>query len=820
MNKPVPLTPEALCHLCEPSQFSFQTTEELKDLTEIIGQDRAVQAVHFGIGIQREGYNLYVMGPSGMGKHTMVHQYLEQKASTQEKPSDWCYVNNFEQAHKPRALRLPHGRGAKLALEMEQLMEELTTVIPAAFESEEYRDHVQALEEELKEQQEHAFSELAEAANKQKVKLFRTPSGFAFAPLHDGEVVSPEEFDKLPEKEQAKIESIVSALQEQLQAIIQRIPQWRKETRDKVKALNREVAISAVGSLIEELRKNYAELPEVLSYFDAVEHDVVNNVKDFLKGEEQTEIVIGQQQSDPRALHRYMVNNLVLNNREEGAPVVYLDNPTYLNLVGRAEHIAQFGTLMTDFTLLKPGALHEANGGYLLVDAHKLLTQPYAWEGLKRALYANQVSIEPLEKMWGLASTVSLEPEPIPLDLKVIVMGDRTLYYLLHEYDPDFGELFKVQADFEEHIERSEENNLLMARLIATIGRKEELLPFSRDAVARVIDYASRHVEDAHKLTTHMRSIADLLREADYWAHQRGNALVDGDDIRQAIDQQEHRASRVRERIHEAIQRGDIMIDSSGDMVGQVNALSVMGLGNYSFGQPSRVTATVHIGEGQVVDIEREVEMGGPIHSKGVLILSSFIASRYARKQPLSLSASLVFEQNYGGVEGDSASLAELCALLSALAEAPIKQTLAMTGSVNQHGQVQPIGGVNEKIEGFFEVCRTRGLSGEQGVIIPASNTKNLMLHPDVVEAVAQGQFLIYEVHTVDEALYLLTGIEAGEMDEEGNYPEGSLNARAYERLHEMTLIRQHYAEHAKEKEESEKEEGTESAPEGGPKKE
>ncbi len=820
MNKPVPLTPEALCHLCEPSQFSFQTTEELKDLTEIIGQDRAVQAVHFGIGIQREGYNLYVMGPSGMGKHTMVHQYLEQKASTQEKPSDWCYVNNFEQAHKPRALRLPHGRGAKLALEMEQLMEELTTVIPAAFESEEYRDHVQALEEELKEQQEHAFSELAEAANKQKVKLFRTPSGFAFAPLHDGEVVSPEEFDKLPEKEQAKIESIVSALQEQLQAIIQRIPQWRKETRDKVKALNREVAISAVGSLIEELRKNYAELPEVLSYFDAVEHDVVNNVKDFLKGEEQTEIVIGQQQSDPRALHRYMVNNLVLNNREEGAPVVYLDNPTYLNLVGRAEHIAQFGTLMTDFTLLKPGALHEANGGYLLVDAHKLLTQPYAWEGLKRALYANQVSIEPLEKMWGLASTVSLEPEPIPLDLKVIVMGDRTLYYLLHEYDPDFGELFKVQADFEEHIERSEENNLLMARLIATIGRKEELLPFSRDAVARVIDYASRHVEDAHKLTTHMRSIADLLREADYWAHQRGNALVDGDDIRQAIDQQEHRASRVRERIHEAIQRGDIMIDSSGDMVGQVNALSVMGLGNYSFGQPSRVTATVHIGEGQVVDIEREVEMGGPIHSKGVLILSSFIASRYARKQPLSLSASLVFEQNYGGVEGDSASLAELCALLSALAEAPIKQTLAMTGSVNQHGQVQPIGGVNEKIEGFFEVCRTRGLSGEQGVIIPASNTKNLMLHPDVVEAVAQGQFLIYEVHTVDEALYLLTGIEAGEMDEEGNYPEGSLNALAYERLHEMTLIRQHYAEHAKEKEESEKEEGTESAPEGGPKKE
>ncbi len=805
MNKPVPLTPEALCHHCEPSQFSFTTTSELEDLTEIIGQGRAVQAVHFGIGIQHEGYNLYVMGPAGMGKHTMVHQYLEQKAAEQEKPSDWCYVNNFELAHKPKSLRLPHGRGAKLALDMEQLVEELSTTIPAAFESEEYRDHIQALEEELKEQQEQAFSELSASANKQQVKLFRTPSGFAFAPLHGDEVVSPEDFDKLPEKEQEKIEKIVSSLQEQLQAIIQRIPQWRKETRDKVKALNREVAISAVGSLIEGLRKDYSELPEVLSYFDAVEHDVVNNVKDFIKGEEQSEALSGQS-SDPSALHRYKVNNLVLNNREGGAPVVYLDNPTYLNLVGRAEHIAQFGTLMTDFTLLKPGALHEANGGYLLVDAHKLLTQPYAWEGLKRALYASQISIEPLEKMWGLASTVSLEPEPIPLDLKVVVMGDRTLYYLLHEYDPDFGELFKVQADFEEQIERNPDNNLLMARLIATIGRKERLLPFGRDAVAQVIDYASRHVEDAHKLTTHMRSIADLLREADYWAQQRSNSLVDGDDIRHAIDQQEHRASRVREQIHEAIQRGDIIIDSSGEKVGQVNALSVMGLGNYSFGQPSRVTATVHVGEGGVVDIEREVEMGGPIHSKGVLILSSFIASRYAHKQPLSLTASLVFEQNYGGIEGDSASLAELCALLSALAGAPITQSLAMTGSVNQHGQVQPIGGVNEKIEGFFEVCRARGLSGEQGVIIPARNTKNLMLHPDVVEAVKQGQFQIYEVHTVDQALTLLTGIEPGEANEEGDYPEGSLNAMAYDRLHEMTLIRQHYAEQAKEKEESEKE--------------
>jgi lon-related putative ATP-dependent protease len=806
MTSPKRLPAEALANCCKAEQFGFETTAELEDLTDILGQSRAVKAVHFGIGIQREGYNLYVMGPSGIGKHSMVRQYLKQKAADQAPPSDWCYVNNFEQPHRPRALQLPHGRGKALKEDMEQLIEELSTSLPATFESEEYRNQIQALEEELKDRQEHAFSELAEAADKQNVKLFRTPSGFAFAPLREGEVVSPEEFDKLPKQEQERLEKIVATLQEQLQGIIQHIPQWRKETREKVKALNTEMAMAAVGHLIDELKKRYSDYSNVLDYLDAVEQDIIDNVKDFLKLEESSEMFGPQQRTEPKALHRYMVNNLVLNNREAGAPVVYLDNPTYLNLVGRAEHMAQFGTLVTDFTLLKPGALHEANGGYLLVDAHKLLVHPYAWEGLKRALYSSEVNIEPLEKMLSLASTVSLEPEPIPLDIKVIILGDRILYYLLQEYDPDFSELFKVQADFEEQIDRNDENNLLLARLIATLIRKEKLLPFHREAVAQLIDYASRHVEDAEKLTTHMRSIADLLREADYWARQEGRDVVSGKDIRQTIDEQVHRASRVREHIHEAIHRGDIFIDSEGEQVGQVNGLSVLSLGNYMFGQPSRITATVHIGEGNVVDIEREVEMSGPIHSKGVLILSSFIASRYAQKHPLSLSASLVFEQNYGGVDGDSASLAELCALLSALSELPIKQSFAMTGSVNQHGRVQPIGGVNEKIEGFFEVCRTRGLSGEQGVVIPASNAKNLMLHPDVVEAVRDGRFSIHTVETVDQALSLLIGIEAGEPDTEGNYPEESINGKVQARLREMALIRQHFGDHHKDKDDDDEE--------------
>ncbi len=802
MTAPKRLEAKALANSCPEESFKFETTDELEDLTEIIGQDRAVKAVHFGIGVQREGYNLYVMGPSGMGKHTMVRQFLEQKASAQSHPPDWCYVNNFKQPHKPKALKLPPGKGEQLRQDMEQLVEELTTAIPAAFESDEYRSQIQTLEEELKEQQEKAFSDLSDAASSKEVKLFRTPSGFAFAPQREGEVVSPEDFEKLPPEEQDRIEKTVAALQEQLQEIIQHIPQWRRETRDKVKKVNRKVAMSAVGHLIEELKKHYQDLPDILSYFDEVEQDVIHNVTDFIKTEESSEIP-GQQPTDPKAMHRYKVNNLILNSRGEGAPVIYLDNPTYINLVGRAEHLAQLGTLMTDFTLLKPGALHEANGGYLLLDAHKVLTQPYAWEGLKRALYSSKIVIEPLEKMLSLISTVSLEPEPIPLDIKVVILGDRRLYYLLQEYDPDFGELFKVQADFEERIDRSDENNQLIARSIATIARKEKLLPFHRSAVARVIDYSSRHVEDAEKLTAHMRSIADLLREADYWARQEGRNVVQAEDIRHSIDEQIHRASRVRERIQEAIQRGDIFIDSQGGKIGQVNGLSVIGLGNYMFGQPSRITATVHLGEGEVINIEREVEMSGPIHSKGVLILSSLIASRYARKQPLSLSASLVFEQNYGGVDGDSASLAELCALLSAIAEVPIKQSFAITGSINQHGQVQPIGGVNEKIEGFFEVCRTRGLDGQQGVIIPASNVKNLMLHPDVIEAVDTGQFHIYSVETVDEALSLVTGFDAGELDSKGNYPPDTINGKVQERLMQMARIRQSFGDsHHKDKDE------------------
>jgi lon-related putative ATP-dependent protease len=806
-----PLKAEQLCQTCDGSQFDFETTAELEDLNEIIGQERAVGAVQFGIGIRREGYNLFALGPSGTGKRTTISQFLDQKAAAEPVPHDWCYVNNFELSHQPRALRLPPGQGVVLYKDMEQLIEELRTAIPAAFESEDYRTRRQEVEEEFKERQEQAFGEVQQQAQERSIALIRTPAGLAFAPLREGEVISPDEFQKLPEEERNRFEEAISEVQARLQETLPQVRGWEREAREKVKKLDREVALFAVGGMINELREKYAELPDVVDYLNAVQRDVVENVDAFRKSDETPQVMgvpLPRALTEASLLRRYQVNVLVDHSESKGAPVVYESNPTYNNLIGRIEQLAQMGALLTDFNLIKPGALHRANGGYLILDARQLLLQPYAWEGLKRALRSQEVRIESLGQALSLISTVTLAPEPIPLDVKVVLIGDRMLYYTLYQLDPDFGELFKVEADFSEDMARTAENNELYARMIATIARREGLRPFDRGAVARVIEHSARLAGDAEKLSVHLLSIADLLREADYWASAAGNGAVTAHDIQRAVDAQIHRADRVRERVQERIQRGTILIDTTGERVGQVNGLSVVGLGNFAFGQPSRITARVRIGGGKVVDIEREVELGGPIHSKGVLILSSFLSARYAPEHPLSLSASLVFEQSYGGVEGDSASMAELCALLSALAEAPLKQSLAMTGSVNQHGEAQPIGGVNEKIEGFFDICRARGLTGEQGVVIPAPNVQHLMLRHDVVEAVEAGQFHIYPMRTVDQAIELLTGIPAGERDEEGNFPEGSINQRVESRLIELAEKQRAFSAPTKGKEGEEEEEG------------
>ena len=802
---PLALTSQQLHHRCEPGQFQFETTQELAGLTELIGQTRAMDAVRFGAGVQHDGYNMFVLGPAGMGKRSLVKAFLEKKAGGENEPSDWCYLNNFTQPHKPHAVRLPCGRGAELSRQMARLVDYLRAAIPALFESDDYRAKVGVIEETFSKQQERVFKELGEDAEKQNIVLLRTPGGFACAPTRNQEVLAPDDYNKLDEDEKKRISTAIAELQQRLEKILNQIPQWMKERSEQVAQLNRETTRATVQHVMEDLHRAFDDLSLIQKYLDAVQHDIIEHADDFRHPEETTK-VSGLTLTARESFHRYQVNLLVTNGKQAGAALVSEDNPTYSNLVGRVEHIAQLGALVTDFTLIQPGALHRANGGYLLLDVRKVLLQPFAWDALKRALQSREIRIESLGQMFSLVSTVSLEPEPIPLSVKIVLFGDRLMYYLLQQYDPDFSELFKVAADFEDRIERTPETHLLYARLIGTLAIKDKLLAFDRSAVARVIEYSARLVGDAQRLSIHMRSVADLLQEADYWAREAAQGVVTAGHVQQAIDTQIHRQDRVRGQLHESILRGTQLIDTQGSVAGQINGLSVLALGDFAFAQPIRITATTRFGEGEMVNIEREVKLSGAIHSKGVLILSAYLAAHYARNQPLALSASLVFEQSYGPIDGDSASLAELCVLLSNLANAPVKQSLAVTGSINQLGQVQAIGGVNEKIEGFFDICAARGLSGEQGVLIPGANVKHLMLRRDVVSAAEAGQFHIYAVDHADQAMALLTGVAAGEAGADGSYPAGTINQRVAARVLELSELRKRFARQPDTRAQSDKE--------------
>jgi lon-related putative ATP-dependent protease len=796
MELPKPLTPDELYRRIDPGCFEFATTAELAPLDGAFGQERAAEAVEFGIGMRRDGYNMYALGPPGMGKHHFVRRYLERQAAKEKVPSDWCYVHNFSDQYRPKVMRLPAGRAAELREAIERLIDEVRAAIAAAFESEEYRARRESLDNEFKERHEKAFGELQTRAQERSIALIRTPMGLGLAPVKEGEVINPDEFRKLSPEEQERIKSDIAALEQELQTIMRAAPAWQREHRTRLRELNRETTEYAVRHPMEELRHRYQGLGQVLPYLDAVQADIVENAHEFLPGQAPE----GEPQGPPippqpglrrafaaaPAFRRYQVNVIVDRRGETGAPIVYEDHPSQPNLIGRIEQMAQFGALFTDFNLIKPGALHRANGGYLILDARKVLMQPLAWEELKRALRAGDIRIEGLAEMLGFVPTTSLQPEPIPLDVKVVLIGDAMIYYLLAQADPDFPELFKVAIDFEDRMPRDDKTSQLYARLLGTMARDEKLRPLDCPAVARVLEHSARLAGDSERLTAHMRTLADLLREADYWAGHEHRDTVTAADVQKAIDARVRRVDRVRELSLEQITRGTVLIDTSGAKVGQVNGLSVLQLGELAFGRPSRITARVRLGRGEVVDIEREVALGGPIHSKGVLILSGFLGGRFAAKHPLALSASLVFEQSYGGVEGDSASSAELYALLSALADAPIQQCLAVTGSVNQRGEVQAIGGANEKIEGFFDVCSSRGLDGTHGVLIPASNVKHLMLRKDVVEACAKGMFRVFPVATIDQGIEILTGVPAGEARPDGAWPEGSVNARVQARLKEL----------------------------------
>lgn len=781
MAETKPLNVEQVYRRCPVDKLDFETTASLEPLGEPVGQDRLLRAMRFGTGIRNHGFNLFVLGPRGVDRHALVRRFLEDRAAGEAPPPDWCYVYNFSDPDCPDAIRLGAGDGQRLRRDMESFVEELRTGVAAVFESEEYQSRMQEIQDEFEQRQQKGLSAIGEEAKESDIALISTPGGFTLAPMRDGEVLEPDEYEKLPEDERRKIEEKVAELQKKLQQEVQRIPAQRKELRTRVRELNEEMILFALGGPVRELKEHWSHESEVTDYLDAAREHVVENA----------EALRGRRGSGPpeELLDRFRVNVLVDNAEAEGAPVVYEDLPTHHHLVGWIEHQMRNGALYTDVSMIRPGALHRANGGYLILDARRVLSHPMAWESLKRVLFSGDVRIESLERLYGMVSTTSLQPENIPMSVKVVLVGERLLYYLLAQYDPDFLELFKVEADFADDIERNDDNHMLYARMLASMARVADTPPLDRSAAARMIEHASRLADDQRKLAADDRVLRDVLTEAGYWAGEANAATITGEHVEHAIEERNARAGRLQQASLEQIERGTVMVSTSGETVAQVNALSVLQLGDFRFGRPARITATARPGNGQVVDIEREVELGGPIHSKGMLILSRFIASRYAPESELSLSGSVVFEQSYGGIEGDSASLAETCVLLSAIAGAPLKQSLSVTGSVNQHGQVQAVGGISEKVEGFFDVCRQAGELDGHGVLVPAANVEHLMVKRAVREAVAAGRFRIYPVTTVDEALALLSGLPAGERGEDGGFPEGSFNRRVADRLQEFARI-------------------------------
>ncbi len=777
---------------CRPEEFPFHTTAELTDPQAGFGQPRALAALELGVSIGAANHNVFVMGLPGSGRHPTVQHYLQGAASSRPPPSDWCYLNHFDDPQRPKALRLPSGRATQLKNDMRELVRDLQASLPGVLESDTHRQRRTEIEREFEQLQQRSLDALRKEAETRELALIPTPDGAGLAPMRHGEVLAREEFERLPKEEQGRIRANMEVVGELLRRHLGNIPRWHRDRHRKLRELERNATAATVRVHIEELGTRYADCPEVLRHLESVRDDLIDTAGGTLRGESPALALPGLDsgEAQPR-LSRYDVNVLVDGRESRGAPIVYEGNPTYQNLIGEIDNIAQFGVLKTDFMLVRAGALHRANGGFLILDAERLLAQPFSWEALKQALFERSVRIEPLGQRLSLISTIALEPQRIPLSVRVVLIGTRRMYRLLCAFDPEFSELFKIVADFDDVIERSPETIERYAHVVASCARRESLLPLEAAAVARLVEHGSRLAGDSHKLSTHLRSIEDTVREANHFAVAAGRETISAEDIAHSVAARDARLARVHAEILEAIHRNTLLIETSGHAVGQINGLSVFELGNTLFGQPTRITATVRLGEGEVVDIEREAKLGGAIHSKGVLILSALIGARFGAQRPLSLHASLVFEQTYGGVEGDSASLAEACALLSAIAAAPLSQSLAVTGSINQHGTVQVIGGVNEKVEGFFATCRQRGLTGAHGVILPAGNIEHLMLSDEVLQAVERGRFHIHAVTALDEAMTLLTGLPAGAVDETGHYPAGSVNALADARLIELTRHRQ-----------------------------
>lgn len=772
---------------CDPELLGFETTLELPDFDSAIGQKRALRSIDFGLGVEAAGFNLYISGETGTGRTSTIASILHKRAKDESKPHDWVYVNNFKNSDSAISLDLPAGMGSELATDMKELVEAFRKDIPKALESSEYESRRAELLENYQSATNNLFQELEKASGKLGFVLQRTVSGLVIVPQKTGRNYTQEEYEALTEKKRQKLDKQGKELTERLNDVLRQVREQEKATKEALSISDRELGMSCLGHRLDPLREKYAGLEKVLAYLDSVQEDILNTLDDFKPQSPQPQIPGIKLPRQEPTFERYQVNLLVDNKETEGAPVVFETNPTYNNLFGRIEHVMQYGGVaVTDFTLIRSGALHRANGGYLVIDAREVLMSPFVWDSLKRCIRNSEIRIEDVLEQYRFMTMVSLKPEPVQMRAKIVLIGTPWIYYLLFHLDPDYRKFFKVKAEFDSRVTRTPEIMHDYSLFVASHCRAEGLLPFHKSGVAALLEHTARMADDQGKLSSQFMEISDFIREVSFWSSRTGRTMINGDDVRAAAEENLYRVNRIEERLQELYEDGTIMVDTDGEVVGQINGLSVIGLGDHTFGRPTRITASVYTGQDGMVNIEREVKLSGPIHDKGVLILTGYLGGIFATERPLSLSASICFEQSYDGIEGDSASSTELYALLSALSGVPIRQGIAVTGSVNQRGIIQPIGGVNHKIEGFFAVCRAKGLTGGQGVMIPKTNERHLMLHEDVVKAVIDGQFHIWGIETIEQGIEILTGVKAGKRSHGGKFTKGSIYQLTDDRLRSM----------------------------------
>lgn len=791
MTKPKELSYKDLDNKCSESVFTFKNTSELENYEGIIGQERASKAMKFGLKMKMRGYNIYMSGPTGTGKTSFAKQIVNEIAASRSVPDDWCYIYNFSKPNQPMAINLPAGLGKEFQADMEGFVKVIKQEIENAFDNDQYEKEKAEILEEYEDKKDELLDKLSKDAEAHGFKVNTGSSGIYFLPIIEGKTISEEEFEELDEDIKDQINEKTNILQQDTLDIIRKLKNNEKETKQKVSEWENKIALLALGVQINDLKEKYSKYVVILDYLENVQKDILDNLDDFREeeaSEEQPQLIIPWMQKEETPVYKYKVNVLVDNSSLKGAPVIIDFNPTYSNLIGKIEYENEFGSVSTDYTKIKPGLFHLANGGYLILQAKDVLSNPQAYEAINRVLKTKKITIENMKDQAGVVAVPAIKPQPIPADIKVILVGSTSIYQLLYEYEEDFRKLFKVKVDFDEEMDRSEENILKLASFISGFCRNEKTLHFDKTGVAKIVEYASWLVEDKTKLSTRFNDIVEVLCESCMWAEDDGARVVKAKHVKRAISEKSARCDRLDKKMLEMLNDGTIMVDTDGEQVGQINGLTVMDMGDYAFGKPSRITASTYIGESGIVNVEREVDLSGTSHSKGVLILSGYIGQKYAQDFPLSLSASLCFEQMYGGVDGDSASSAELYAILSSLSDVPIKQYIAVTGSVNQKGEIQPVGGVSYKIEGFFELCKARGLDGRHGVIIPHQNIRNLILNDEVVDAVKKKLFHIYPVKSIDEGIELLTDMEAGTKGTGGKYVGNTVNYLVNQKLERFAL--------------------------------